>query len=156
MAAACTAMQAAIGAGAQPVLRGDFSAAQLAVALPLSFVWLALEAGLVEEFFFRVLLQSRIKAWCGSSAGAVGLSALWFGLAHVPGLALRGGGEIEGLGAAPSLILTTAYAIATLSLAGVFLGILWDRSRNVWLIVAVHAAIDLLPNTPELIHTWHL
>jgi CAAX protease family protein len=41
------------GAGAAPIRRGEFSASQLAIGLPLCFAWLFLEVGLVEEFFFR-------------------------------------------------------------------------------------------------------
>ena len=45
---------------------------------------MSIEAGLVEEFFFRWYLQSRLAAWTGSQVSAVLLGALVFGLAHAP------------------------------------------------------------------------
>ena len=54
------------------------SAATLAWAAPAAFVWLALEAGLCEEFLFRAVLQTRLAAVrAGSCARA--LSARTFG-----------------------------------------------------------------------------
>src|SRR6478609_237256 len=44
--------------GAKPLREGQFNGAQLVPAIPLTFLWLFIEAGLVEEFFFRAILQS--------------------------------------------------------------------------------------------------
>ncbi len=62
------------------------SAATLAWAAPASFIWLAIEAGLCEEFLFRAVLQTRLAAALKTEAGAVVAGAVLFALAHVPGL----------------------------------------------------------------------
>jgi len=123
----------------------------LAVAIGGSFVWLAFEAGLCEEFLFRAVLQTRLAAVLKSEAGAVLVAAVLFALAHAPGLYLRGGGE-EGHSA--SLIQVLAYAVAVLSPAGLFLGFIWARTRSLLLVVLLHALVDVLPNTADFARTW--
>ena len=58
---------------------------QLLLGLPLCFIWLFFEAGLVEEFFFRALVQSQLAAAFKSEASGMALMSLIFGLAHAPG-----------------------------------------------------------------------
>jgi membrane protease YdiL (CAAX protease family) len=79
-----------LGLGAAPIRRGELTALQLAVGIPVCFVWAFIETGLVEEFFFRGLLQTRCAAWFKSEVSGVALMALLFGLAHAPGFILRG------------------------------------------------------------------
>ena len=86
VSAAILAFQYFFGGGAAPLRQGQLSSRQLLLGLPLAFVWLAIEAGLVEEFFFRGLLQARLSAWCKSEVSAVVIMSLAFGLAHAPGL----------------------------------------------------------------------
>jgi membrane protease YdiL (CAAX protease family) len=43
---------------------------------------------LVEEFFFRALLQARLAAYFRSEVTGVVLMSLIFGFAHVPGFVL--------------------------------------------------------------------
>jgi len=43
-----------------------------------------------------------------------------------------------------------------MSLAGIFLGIVWSRTKNLYLVMAIHAMVDLLPNTADFFHTWGL
>jgi hypothetical protein len=31
---------------------------------------------------------------------------------------------------------------------------IWQRAKNMWLVMAVHAMLDLLPNAREFILTW--
>ena len=40
--------------------------------------------------------------------------------------------------------------------AGIFLGIVWQRTKNLWLVMAIHAILDLLPNLEGFIKTWNL
>jgi membrane protease YdiL (CAAX protease family) len=129
-------------------------AARLAVGLPLAFLWLAIEAGLVEEFFFRALLQTRLSALLGTEVGAIALTSVLFGLAHSPGLYLRPDATGEAIGGHPSLLLAVGYTIVLTSVAGWFLGILWARTRSLAAVVAVHAAMDLLPDLVELLRAW--
>src|SRR4029077_7948825 len=53
-------MQSVLGRGLHDIRAAHPPAWVLVVATPLSFVWLMLEVGVVEEFFFRVLLQERL------------------------------------------------------------------------------------------------
>lgn len=142
------------GNGAKPIREGLLSARQLAIGLPLCFIWLLLEVGLVEEFFFRSLLQSRLSQLLKSQIGGIMVSALIFGLAHAPGIYLRGGGTIANLGAEPSLLMSVGYSIVILSVAGFFLSIIWAKTRNFWLIVSIHALVDLLPQLSGFIELW--
>jgi membrane protease YdiL (CAAX protease family) len=142
------------GNGARPIREGQFSALQLGIAFPLTFVVLILEVGLVEEFFFRALLQSRLTAWMKSDVGGIVASGLLFGLAHAPGIYLRGAGAIDGLGTAPSFLTSIGFSIVALSVTSFFLGLMWARTRNLWLMMAIHATVDLLPSVPEFIQVW--
>ena len=117
-----------------------------------SWAWLSLEAGLCEEFLFRACLQSRMSAWLKSPVSGILFTSVLFGLAHWPGLYLRGGPGVDGWSTDP--IQVAAFTIATLSPLAVSMGLLWARSRSLLLVVLVHGAIDALPNTAELVRTW--
>jgi membrane protease YdiL (CAAX protease family) len=127
-------------------------AATLVWAAPAAFVWLALEAGLCEEFLFRAVLQTRLAAVLKSEAGAVVTGALLFALAHAPGLFLRGHHGVDGYSADPVQVI--AFAVAVLSPVALLFGTLWARTRSLLLIVLLHATVDVLPNLAEFIHTW--
>lgn len=118
----------------------------------LSWGWLSVKAGLCEEFLFRACLQSRLAAWFRSPVAGIALTSVLFGLAHWPGLFLRGGPGVDGWSTDP--IQVAAFTIATLSPLSVSLGLLWARSRSLLLVVLVHGAIDALPHTAELVTVW--
>jgi membrane protease YdiL (CAAX protease family) len=128
------------------------SVATLAWAAPLSFAWVALEAGLCEEFLFRGVLQTRLAAVLRSEAGAIVIGAVIFALAHTPGLFLRGHAGVDGWSSDP--LQVAAYTIATLSPLALLFGTLWARTRSLLLVVLLHAAVDVLPNLPEFLGTW--
>lgn len=117
-----------------------------------SWGWISVEAGLCEEFLFRACLQSRLTAWLRSPATAIVVASVLFGLAHWPGLYLRGGPGVEGWSTDP--IQVAAFTLATLSPLSVALGLLFARSRSLLLVALVHGAIDALPNTAEFVRTW--
>jgi membrane protease YdiL (CAAX protease family) len=142
------------GRGAKPIREGMFSVTQLLVSIPLAFIWLFIEVGLVEEFFFRALLQNRLSLLLRSNIGAISITALIFGLVHAPGMYFRNAGAIEGLGSSPSLIACIGYCIAVQSVPGFFFGIIWSKTKNLWLLMGIHAAMDLLPHLPEFIKLW--
>jgi membrane protease YdiL (CAAX protease family) len=142
------------GTAAAPIRRGEFTAGQLALGLPLCFAWLVFEVGLVEEFCFRALLQTRLAVWFKSEISGVALMALLFGLAHAPGFILRRAGLSEAIGENPSVIDAVAYAIVVLSISGIFFGIVWARTRNLFAVMFIHAATDLLPNFKQFVSTW--
>jgi membrane protease YdiL (CAAX protease family) len=128
------------------------SAATLAWAAPASFIWLAIEAGLCEEFLFRAVLQTRLAAALKTEAGAVVAGAVLFALAHVPGLYLRGHPGVDGYSTDPFRVI--AFTIGVLSPVAVLFGTLWARTRSLLLIVLLHAAVDVLPNLPDFVKTW--
>ena len=156
MSLAALLMQLLLGRGLRDIRDAHLPVWILVVATPLSFAWLVLEAGIVEEFFFRALLQERLEAVLRSSWGALVVAALLFGLVHAPGLYLRPAATQEMIGSHPAILKAVAYSIAMPSLAGLFLGVLWMRTRNFATVVIVHAAGDLLPNLVPWIKAFHL
>jgi len=148
------AFQYFVSGGGAAFRRGHFTAFQLLVGLPLCFVWLLIEAGLVEEFFFRGLIQSQLAAAFKSEVSGIVLMSLIFGLAHAPGFIFRHAGELEGLGPNPSALDAVAYSIVVLAVSGITFGVIWARTKNLFALMLVHAAGDLLPNFGSFIRTW--
>ena len=153
---ALLAFQFFLGNGAAPIRQGKFSAYQLLLGLPLCFAWLFIEVGLVEEFFFRALVQSRLAAWFKSEISGVVLMSLAFGLAHARGFIFRGAGAVEGLGANPTALEATAYSIVVLAVSGILFGVMWARTKNLIALMLLHAAGDLLPNFAEFVNIWQI
>jgi uncharacterized protein len=156
MSIAVLVMQLFLGNGLHSIKEAHLPAWVIAVATPLSFVWLMLEVGLVEEFFFRVLLQERLATVLRSPWAGLVVAAVLFGLAHAPGFYLRSASTQEGLGPHPSLLMAVGYSIVMTSLAGLFLGVLWIRTKNLAVLMIVHAATDFLPNLTDWVKTFHL
>lgn len=149
-------MQSFLGRGLHDIRSAHFPVWVIALAAPLSFAWLVIEVGVVEEFFFRVLLQEHFAALLRSSWGGLVLAALLFGLVHAPGFYLRTAATQESLGPHPSLLMAVGYSIVMTSLAALFVGILWMRTRNFAVVVIVHAAGDFLPNLVSWVKAFHL
>ena len=143
-----------VSSGGVAFRREHFTAVQFLVGLPLCFVWLFVEAGLVEEFFFRAVIQSQLAATFKSEVSGVVLMSLIFGLAHAPGFIFRHAGEVEGLGSNPSAIDAIAYSIVVLAVSGITFGIIWARTKNLFALMLIHAAGDLLPNFGTFARTW--
>lgn len=150
------AVQFVVGTGARQLLAPEVQARHWVLGVLLCFAWMSLEAGLVEEFFFRRLLQSRLAALTGSQVSAVCLAALAFGLAHAPGFWLRGAGADEGLGIHPTLLTAAAYSITMQGVVGLLFGVLWARTRSFTLVVALHGLIDAASNAAGFMDTWKL
>ena len=156
MSALLLGFQAVFGRGLRDILHAHLPASTLVIGFPIALAWLALEAGVVEEFFFRVLLQSRLSAALRSELGGIVLMSLLFGLAHAPGLYLRTGMTQEALPAHPPLLMAVGYSVVITSVAGFFLGVLWARTRNFVLVVLIHAVGDLLPDLLPTLHSLRL
>jgi membrane protease YdiL (CAAX protease family) len=148
------AFQYFFSGGGAAFRQGHFSAYQLLLGLPLCFIWLFVETGLVEEFFFRGLVQSRFATALKSEVSGVVLMSLIFGLAHAPGFIFRHAGEVEGLGSNPSALDAIAYSIVVLAVSGVTFGVIWARTKNLFAVMLIHAAGDLLPNFAGFAQTW--
>ena len=148
------AFQYFLSGGGAAFRREHFTAFQLLLGLPLCFIWLSIEAGLVEEFFFRALVQSQLAAAFKSGISGIVLMSLIFGLAHAPGFIFRHAGELEGLGPNPGSLDAIAYSIVVLAVSGITFGIIWARTKNLFALMLVHAAGDLLPNFGSFLRTW--
>lgn len=154
MGLAGCAVQFVLGSGAAAIQRQGLAGPALAAALAGAFAWNLLEAGLVEEFFFRAVLQTRLAAALRSPLAGALVAALLFGLAHAPGYVLRGAGLPDDLGVHPSAAQAVAYAVAVPALAALPFALLWARTRNLYVVMIVHAAIDTLPFVGEFARTW--
>lgn len=153
MSLAYLAMQVVFGRGLTTLRELAPSATTLAWAIPLCWLWQTLEAGLCEEVLFRRILQEKIAIASGSQVAAVTWASLIFGLAHAPGLWLRGGHLMEGVAyATPTWAI--AYSIVMIAPAGIVFGVLWARTRSLWLIVPLHGMVDLLPQLAPFIRAW--
>ena len=146
---AILAFQYFVGNAASGFRDGAYTEPLLWAGLLFSFLWLFVEVGLVEEFFFRGFLQGRLAAFLGNEISGLFSAALLFGLAHAPGLYLRSANTAI-FGEDPSLLGAFAYSVAVLSVAGLFFGVIWMRTRSLWILMAIHAAGDLLPNYEDL------
>jgi uncharacterized protein len=125
----------------------------LLLALP-AWLWLSVEAGITEEFLFRVLVQSRLAVWLRSSiVGVIGMAVL-FGLAHAPGYVLRGAHAMEGMTRSPDALSAAAYALVVVSPLGLAFGVLWARTRSLTLVVLLHGWADLIPNLARLVRAF--
>lgn len=141
--------------GGKNLRAAGFHSKDLMKGLPLCFIYLLLDAGLVEEFFFRAMLQSRLAVILRSQTAGIAITAIIFGLVHAPGLYLRGSAG-EAVSEQMPFVFWCSYTVAFMSLAGVFPGIIYSRTKNLWLVMAVHAMVDLIPNTADFINNWGL
>ncbi len=102
------------------------------LAVPLSVGFYLVTAALPEELVFRRTFQSSLESFSTlkERPGArTAIAAGFFALAHVP---LYWGEE----GAAGILRIGAPLC------AGLSMGALWERSRNLWLVVLYHALFD--------------
>ena len=129
----------------------ELSAMALGFAVVGTAVWVVLGAALTEEILFRAYLQPRFAGWLKSEAAAIAVGAIIFALVHVPGLYLRTDQADLMQNGSPSLIACIGYAIAALAPPGILFGVLWARTRSLFLLVVVHALIDLPPNIPDFV-----
>jgi membrane protease YdiL (CAAX protease family) len=60
----------------------------------------------------------------------------------------------ESVGAHPSWLMAVGYSIVITSGTGVLLGVLWEWTPNLVLVMAVHAGGDWLPNFLPTVRNW--
>jgi len=147
-------LQLTVGQGPQAISALSYATTVIVALTPFALAWQIIEAGLLEEFLFRVFFQTRAAALLHSETAGVLLMSLAFGLAHAPGYVLRGAHAMEGMTAAPTPLTAAAYAIVVVSPLGLMFGVLWLRTRNLWLLAALHGWGDLLPNLAPFVRTW--
>ncbi|RSM76943.1 CPBP family intramembrane metalloprotease [Amycolatopsis sp. WAC 01375] len=100
----------------------------LAVGATLTFF----TANVLEEVFFRGMLQTRLEALFGRWPGIL-LTSLLFAWLHLP---------THGQGSLP---LTLGAIVAFQGFFGLFTGYLWSRYRNLWAPIAAHTAMNTVP-----------
>ena len=153
MALAYLALQSVFGRGLHTLEELAPTTSTLLWAIPACWLWQTLEAGLAEEVLFRRILQEKLAIAMQSQMAAITWASLLFGLAHAPGLWLRGGNLMEGVAhATPSWAV--AYSIVMIAPAGIAFGVLWARTRSLWLIVPLHGLVDLIPQLAPFIRAW--
>ncbi len=107
--------------------------------LPLVVVLLFVTVGFTEEFFFRGVLQTRLRGWWGAIPALVVTSVL-FGLYHFPYIYLMQSSQLQGH--AWGSLGECGYD----AVAGLILGLVYLRSReNLLAAVVTHVLIDVLP-----------
>jgi membrane protease YdiL (CAAX protease family) len=89
----------------------------------------ALVLTLVEEIVYRVMFQERLSRCIGTSA-AILTAAVLFGLAHAVGAT-----------GSPQVV---AFDVGGVMFDGVFFGIIYARTRNLWVTWATHYAADVV------------
>jgi uncharacterized protein len=139
------------GKAAAPIRSKEFNGQQLLMGFLVTFIWNIFEVGLVEEFFFRAFLQVRLTNFFGSPLSGICAASLLFGLAHAPGIYLRGAGKDDPLGTKPTLIDTVLYSILVLSATGWFMGLLFWRTQSLLAPILVHAGLDTVAHMSEFI-----
>lgn len=139
------------GSAAKPLRERQFSARQVGLGFSVAFLWHILEVGLVEEFFFRAFVQAQLVDLLGSPLAGICAASLLFGLAHAPGIYLRGADKVGPLGEKPTLLHTLLYAVLVLSTTGWFTGLLYWRTQSLLAPVLVHAAVDAVAATADFI-----
>jgi uncharacterized protein len=147
-------VNAVIGQGPARIAASGYGPVTLAVGGIAVYLLLCIEVGLVEEFLFRAFLQARFATWLRSEVSGLFLAATLFGLAHAPGFYLRWEQNAADLFSEPSLLFALAYSIAVISVAGVFMGVVWLRTRSLAVVILVHAAGDWLPNVAGTLQGW--
>ncbi len=121
-------------------------------AVPLGFLWMTLEAGVTEEFLFRGVLQTRLTSWFNSAWAGVLVTSVLFGLAHAPGLFMRGAHGVDGWSTDPLQVI--AHTIAVLSPIGLTFGLIYACTKSLLLVILLHGLVDVLPNLADFVETW--
>lgn len=101
----------------------------LLVPLLISF----LINSVLEEFFYRIWLQTRLEKLLGTWPAILLTSILWASW-HI---AIQGTGQWG---------VDAATVIANHGVTGLFLGYLWARYRKVWVLIIVHGLMNAPPH----------
>jgi membrane protease YdiL (CAAX protease family) len=104
-------------------------------------------AGLPEEFFFRGVLQTRLERIWGRLP-AILVTTLLFTAWHLPTRFLLAHGAEGQAGNFASILMGTGIPVAVV---GLIISWMWDRNRNLLLLIALHTGIDTLPVLSSLL-----
>lgn len=106
-------------------------------------LWNFINAGLAEELFFRVLLQSRLEAVLGRWNGIV-IAAILFAIMHAPWQYYIHWQGQTGL-VSGDIVLSVAAVIVYNGAVGLVAGYFWSRYRNFWILVLMHTGWNVIP-----------
>lgn len=125
-----------------PLLQlGNAAKIVLALLLPL------ITAAIPEEIFYRRILQTRVEKVGGWFLSILVSSAL-FSLFHLPSRFLLSAG-VEGQ--AGNLVSVTVGTLLPTFILGLIFGFLWNRYRNIFMLISLHYGIDVLPSLSSLL-----
>ena len=103
----------------------------------IAFVMAFILAGIPEEFFFRVILQTRIEKLFNNAIDGVIISSIVFAIYHIPYRLLQNNSLTYG-----SLINTIFSVITQQFLIGLFLGVVWRKTKNIYGIAIIHSCYN--------------
>lgn len=106
-------------------------------------VWNFINAGLAEELFFRVLLQTRLEAALGQWNGII-IAAILFAVMHAPWQYYIHWQGQTGL-VSGDIMLSVAAVIVYNGAVGLVAGYFWARYRNFWILVLMHTGLNVIP-----------
>lgn len=132
----------------EPILVGQVASQTIFAALPVSFLYFFLRAGFPEELFFRGFLQEHLSFLLKSPLGALVVTSLIFGWAHIPSV----------IALTPGTSVPAAFAYTTLiqASAGLLFGVLWQRTKSLIPIALIHALPDATSNLMTIIQWLRL
>ncbi|MFD0589394.1 CPBP family intramembrane glutamic endopeptidase [Paenibacillus sp. GCM10027627] len=111
-----------------PYVPTGFDSATLVLVVLFGF----LINSLLEEVFYRVWLQTRLEHLLGRWPAIALTSVLW-AIWHV---AIQGTGQWN---------VDLAAVLSNQGITGLFLGYLWAKYRNVWVVVVIHGVMNAPP-----------
>lgn len=100
------------------------------IALATGALFSFLLNSVLEELFYRVWLQTRLEALLGTWPAIMISSVLW----AVWHMAIQGGGSLD---------IAFSNVMVNQGVLGLFLGFLWAKYRNVWVLIIIHGLINL-------------
>lgn len=106
------------------------------------------QAAIPEEIFYRYILQTRLEKAFGKLLGIL-FSSLLFASFHFPSRYLLASGVEGSAGDIYSILMGTMLPVFVI---GIILGYLWNRFRNIWVLIALHYGIDMLPSIASFLH----
>ena len=124
-----------------------FGEAELVGRVLLGALLALVTAGIPEEVAYRGLLQTRLEAVWGR-VPALLLTALLFTAWHLPTRYLLSHGVEGAAGDLASVLVGTGVPVF---IVGLIFGWAWDRYRSLPHLIAVHWAIDILPNVSSFL-----
>jgi membrane protease YdiL (CAAX protease family) len=110
---------------------------KLVVLIPLSFLFSLMTAAFTEEVFFRGILQTRLSIIFRSEIRSCLSVAFLFGIYHLPYAFYLTSWPTHG-----NMIWAISSVLAEQMMAGLLLGILWFRTRNLAAPILFHALVN--------------